>query len=123
MQELYFPRVARADQMARPVLGLVFVIGALLALGGYRVFQARSSDTEPAPAQKPERDLFAADREPAAVESATFDAKRAMTYLEQICKIGPRISGTAGMKKQQELLKKHFATQGAKVELQQFTAK
>jgi hypothetical protein len=52
-----------------------------------------------------------------------FDSKRAMGYLEEICKIGPRISGTEGMKKQQELLKKHFEDQGAKVEFQRFTVR
>ena len=41
-----------------------------------------------------------------------FDAKRAMGYLEDVCKIGPRISGTDGMKKQQELIQKHFESAG-----------
>src|SRR5262249_44217796 len=53
----------------------------------------------------------------------TFDAKRAMGYLEQICKIGTRISGTEGMTKQQELLRKHFEAHGGKVSLQKFTAR
>jgi hypothetical protein len=52
-----------------------------------------------------------------------FDARRAMGYLEEICKIGSRISGTTGMKKQQELLEKHFAGLGAKVSYQTFTAR
>jgi hypothetical protein len=52
-----------------------------------------------------------------------FDAKRAMGYLQAVCKIGPRISGTEGMTKQQELLKKHFEDLGAKVTLQKFTAR
>jgi hypothetical protein len=64
---------------------------------------------------------FAADRD--AIPRVPFDAKRAMRYLEDICKIGPRISGSAGMKKQQELLQKHFEEHGAKVELQRFPAK
>jgi hypothetical protein len=89
------------------------VSAAFLALGGYRVFQ--TSD-------KPARDLFAQDRDSTPAESVAFDAKQAMSYLEQICKIGPRISGTEGMRKQQELLKKHFVARGAKVEMQPFTA-
>ena len=40
-----------------------------------------------------------------------------------VCKIGPRISGTDGMKKQQDLLKKHFEDLGAKVAFQRFTAR
>jgi hypothetical protein len=66
-------------------------------------------------------DQFASDRTGA--QPVPFDAKRAMSYLEEVCKIGPRISGTEGMKKQQELLKKHFEKLGAKVELQRFTAR
>lgn len=52
-----------------------------------------------------------------------FDADRAMDYLREICKIGPRISGSPGMKKQQEFLKKHFESLGGKVSLQSFTAR
>jgi hypothetical protein len=51
-----------------------------------------------------------------------FDKDRAMRYLKQICDIGPRISGSEGMAKQQELLTKHFEKHGAKVRLQKFEA-
>jgi len=50
---------------------------------------------------------------------AAFDGKRAMDYLNAICAIGPRISGTQGMKKQQELLRKHFEELGLKVTMQE----
>jgi glutaminyl-peptide cyclotransferase len=52
-----------------------------------------------------------------------LDALRAYRYLEQICDLGPRISGSAGMKQQQELLQKHFEQLGGKVSLQTFDAK
>jgi hypothetical protein len=68
-------------------------------------------------ADKP-KEGFASDR----VAPAPFDAKRAMGYLEALCKIGPRISGSDGMKKQQELLTKHFEDLGGKVTRQEFTA-
>src|SRR5262249_10864845 len=48
--------------------------------------------------------------------------KRAMGYLEALCKIGTRISGSDGMKKQQELLEKHFKEHGGTVAWQKFTA-
>jgi hypothetical protein len=66
-----------------------------------------------------------ADQRPGFAEDRIggFDKDRAMAYLKQICEIGPRISGTPGMTKQQEMLKKHFETHGLKVELQTFTAK
>jgi hypothetical protein len=71
------------------------------------------------------RTEFAADREapPAAAAVVPFDGKRAMKYLEDVCNIGPRISGSAGMKQQQELIQKHFEGLGAKVEYQRFKAK
>lgn len=62
---------------------------------------------------------FAADRDP----KSSFDAERAMGYLKEICKIGPRISGSAGMDKQQDMLKKHFTALGATVRMQKFSAK
>src|SRR5262249_19768333 len=68
------------------------------------------------------RDEFASDRG-GKNASVPFDPKRAMKYLEKICDIGPRISGTEGMKKQQDLLKKHFQDHGAKVRMQEFTAR
>ena len=54
---------------------------------------------------------------------AAFDGKRAMGYLEAICAIGPRMSGTQGMRKQQELMRKHFEGLGLKVHMQTFQAK
>jgi hypothetical protein len=81
-----------------------------------------STPPEPALRATPEKDE--ADRKPAeGAKPVAFDAKRAMRYLEKICDIGPRISGSEGMKKQQDLLKKHFEDQGAKVQLQRFKAK
>src|SRR5262245_47480907 len=94
--------------------------------------------------KKPPREPFAGDREgPRAVneqdkepgfagdrpggqrpaQPIAIDGKRTMKYLDDICAIGPRISGTAGMRKQQELIKKHFEDLGVAVKLQTFTAK
>jgi hypothetical protein len=85
----------------------------LLAVGGC---MRGNAETPRKPA-----DVFASDREEA-VQPAAFDAKRAMGYLEALCKIGPRISGTEGMKKQQELLEKHFKEHGAQIDWQRFSA-
>jgi hypothetical protein len=57
------------------------------------------------------------------VANVAFDSKRAMGYLDELCKIGPRISGSEGMKKQQEYLRKHFEGLGATVQMQEFRAK
>jgi hypothetical protein len=98
------------------------LLTALVPLGCFSMADPQSgktdrSDTQPAP-----RPQFAEDRAPAPGPAGPFDAKRAMGYLEDVCKIGSRISGTEGMKKQQELLTKHFEALGGKVALQTFTA-
>ena len=49
-----------------------------------------------------------------------FDGASAYEQLKIICKIGPRISGTPGMAKQQELLTEAFRKQGATIERQEF---
>ncbi len=67
--------------------------------------------------------LFLPASPAADVKPAAFDGDRAMKYLEAVCKIGPRISGSDGMRQQQDYLKKHFDGLGLKVELQRFTAR
>jgi glutaminyl-peptide cyclotransferase len=93
-------------------------VTAVLALlvGGLLMWQPWSGNARP-----PAGDGFASDRD--SPEPVDFDAKRAMGYLEDLCKIGPRISGSDGMKKQQELLEKHFKDHGGKVTFQRFTAR
>jgi hypothetical protein len=109
--------------MPRLVVGLCLSLAALVALGGSFVLRPRSESAEAAPADQPARDVFAADRDPGAPTPIAFDAVRAMGYLEEVCKIGPRVSGSEGMKQQQELLKKHFEAHGGKVEFQRFPAR
>ncbi|HEX4591020.1 MAG TPA: M28 family peptidase, partial [Gemmataceae bacterium] len=71
-----------------------------------------------------QRDQFADNPAvPATIRPAAFDGKRALGYIEELCKIGPRISGSDGMKKQQELIASHFKKLGAKVEFQKFASK
>ncbi|MEM9351418.1 MAG: M28 family peptidase [Planctomycetota bacterium] len=57
----------------------------------------------------------------AAVQGDRFDGKRAYGYLKQVCGTGPRISGTEGMLKQQQLLLGHFRELGAEAWLQEFS--
>ncbi len=109
--------------MARLAVGLLFVAAAVLALGGIYVFTPTPAANSPLPPPTGgARDSFAADRDPGPSDPVPFDGKAAMTYLETICKIGPRISGTEGMKHQQDLLQKHFEARGGKVRFQRFTA-
>jgi hypothetical protein len=95
---------------ARIALAVVLLLGVEGCMNG---------SAEP-PAKK-SGDAFASDREEPA-KPAAFDSKRAHGYLVALCKIGPRISGSAGMKKQQEMLEKHFKELGGKIDWQRFTA-
>lgn len=52
-----------------------------------------------------------------------FDGARAVKYVKQLCDIGPRVSGTANIKKQQEIMEEHFKKHGATVTKQEFKAK
>jgi hypothetical protein len=49
-----------------------------------------------------------------------FNGARAYEYLNQLCALGPRPSGSAGMDAQQRLLIEHFRKLGGQVELQKF---
>ncbi|HEV3260842.1 MAG TPA: M28 family peptidase [Gemmataceae bacterium] len=109
--------------MMRLVTGAAILVAA--AAGMVFMSQPWSGSAKPlsdardeqALAKNTSGDAFAADRDNG------FDAERAMGYLKRICAIGPRISGTPGMQKQQELLQKHFADRGGKVEFHRFSAR
>ena len=49
-----------------------------------------------------------------------FNGAGAYEYLQQICAIGQRITGSPGMLQQQKLLTEHFEKLGGKVSLQEF---
>ena len=78
------------------------------------------------PANDPKRTQFAEDRDPKTdkkpEEKVSFDGERAAKQVKELCDLGPRISGSEGMKKQQELLVKHFEEFGGKVSKQEFEA-
>ena len=119
------------------------LVAAALAAGGFVIYHfgirdgvsaaLRAKPREPAvdsfeetDEPKKPRTGFAEDRVAGGAEAAAaleIDGKRTMGYLELICNIGPRMSGTAGMKRQQELLGKHFEDLGLKVQMQTFPAK
>ena len=51
---------------------------------------------------------------------AQYNAERAFGYLNELCDLGPRPSGSPAMQRQQELLQKFFRERGAEVSLQTF---
>ncbi len=54
------------------------------------------------------------------LENIPFNGERAYQYLNQICELGPRPSGSPAMAAQQKMLVEHFQKQGGQVNLQQF---
>ncbi len=60
---------------------------------------------------------------PRRLEDIPFDGARAYSYLQKICDIGPRPSGSAGMKRQQAYLTEHFRALGGLVTRQEFRAR
>jgi hypothetical protein len=52
--------------------------------------------------------------------NVSCDADRAFGYLEQVCRIGPRISGSDGMLRQQQLIIEHFQKFGCEIRAQSF---
>jgi glutaminyl-peptide cyclotransferase len=91
------------------VLGASILIAASILSGAPR---ARAA--EPI---KPEK-----SRRADGASATVFDEERAIGYLTRICDIGPRISGTEGMEKQQQLIADHFSKLKAKVSFQSFDA-
>src|SRR5262245_9473684 len=102
---------------------IAYPVVALCVAGFLQLTFAGGADN--GPAALPPSDSTAKSSAPTTaipVPTNPLNAQRAYGYLNQICAIGPRISGTPGMKKQQELLKAHFTNLGGKVTLQPFSA-
>lgn len=57
------------------------------------------------------------------LEDIPFNGAETYEYLKQICAIGPRPSGSAGMVVQQKLLSDHFKKLGGDVRMQEFRAR
>lgn len=95
--------------------GWLFGVVALIAAAGASFWWLNHTSTFPNSEEPPK---FAQDTVAAA--PIKFDGERAMKYLKAICDIGPRISATEGMTKQQTLIEKHFTDLGAKVTRQEF---
>jgi glutaminyl-peptide cyclotransferase len=103
------PRMAGGASLFALFLGIAVLV----------MWQPWSTKAEPPPDTRSSGG-FASDRVPAA--AVDFDAARAMGYLGDVCKIGPRMSGTDGMKTQQDLLEAHFKPLADRLTWQRFEA-
>jgi hypothetical protein len=87
------------------ILALVVLGGMLLSSAGIGgPFGDSATETQPT----------------VALDQIPIQAERSFAYLEQICALGPRFSGSDGMRKQQELLINHFEQLGGQVRRQTF---
>jgi hypothetical protein len=102
----------------KKVVGLALVVIAGLAI---MFWLNKNGDAKPLPDIDDQDSQFGADRVKEG-KPVAFDGKNAMKYLQSICDLGPRISGSPAMRKQQALIKKHFEDLGAKVTYQTFEA-
>src|SRR5262245_28484592 len=103
----------RSRGMDRRVLVGLFLAASVLVVAGIgmiwdfgRIVASPSLPNLPEPGFEPsEQDKFAQDRNAlAGVKEVPFDSERAMKYLKQLWDLGPRISGTDGIKKIQEVM-------------------
>ncbi len=110
-------------------------VGVLLAVGLAAVSLARWPTRDSAAADdaassgsidpRPTAQLVA-NPSPSARTARTqnpINGQRAYEYLKEICALGPRLPGSAAMRQQQEMLKKHFEALGGQVSLQKFQAR
>ncbi|MEQ8209938.1 MAG: M28 family peptidase [Lacipirellulaceae bacterium] len=106
------------------------LVGFLLALGlgivVVALFQRKPPKLDPGPLPL-ETGTAASAREILRVgkplpKSERFSGRVAYAHLLAICELGSRMSGSPGMKAQQEVLTKHFTQLGAQVSLQEFNA-
>lgn len=103
--------VSSTGTKSRKTVILLSVLVVIASVAGAWAWQQRGSRTAKTPKLKP------------LPKSAPIDGDKAMAILKQICDMGPRISDTPAMKKQQEFLKDHFEKLGAKVTMQEFPGK
>ena len=100
------------------------MIMTISAVSSGRTAATFAADKKPVDkARTAEKNQSAAQEQAADDKSVpAIDPERAFGYLARICDIGPRLSGSAGMERQQELIKDHFTKLKAQVKFQSFDA-
>src|SRR4051794_36814505 len=92
-----------------PVLAVAcMLLAAWVVIMPYVGTNARQPEKPVETARQREQFAAGAPAVPAVIHPIPFDGTRAMGHVRDLCKIGPRISATEGMRKQQDLVKAHF---------------
>jgi hypothetical protein len=94
-------------------LVLVALLGLLGALGWWSGV-GRGSSVKATQVDPKQRRLF---------ETWQLNPDRAIGYLQSICALGTRVSGSSGMERQQKLLADFFRKAGAEISFQEFPAR
>ena len=102
-------RTAPAKRISGQTVFLAVVLAIGVAVAGYIVL-AETAGRAAAPVSP-------------RLEDIPFDGAAAYEYLKELCKLGPRFSGSPGMEAQQKLLVDHFQKLGATVTRQEFRAR
>lgn len=97
----------------RLFLGSLALIGVVVV--GY-LFVAQPSNGQGRLFRKPKKSTLT-------LEQIPFDGQAALEWVKKVCALGPRVSGSEGMKQQQKMLIAHFEELGGKVELQTFSVR
>ena len=97
----------------------VSLLIAILVMLDCRLTQAQSTSVAPV-ANSIGTATAPADSVPVAQEPSQFDAQRAFEHLKAVCEIGPRVSASKGMKKQQKYIEDHFKDLGGSFYTQPF---
>jgi glutaminyl-peptide cyclotransferase len=106
-----------------PVLAVACVLlSAWMLIMPYVGTNARQTDKAGDPPRARNQFAAGAPQPPSEPGPVPFDGKLALDHIRDLCKLGPRVSGSAAMKKQQDFIKNHFEKLGAKVEFQRFMA-
>jgi hypothetical protein len=126
------PPCGEGSKAGRPMVLVGLILGvaavAFLITGLFGFFGRDADWNNSAHAQQPGATGRTRSEKGGRTEAAPIpqrnplNAQRAYGYLKEICDIGRRVSGSPGMKRQQELITKHFEAHGAKVVRQEFMA-
>ncbi len=102
---------------------MIFAAALCLPPAGRSVATGAVDEPLPNKSQPAQKKPAAAQEQPAdEAPGPRLDPDRAFSYLTKICLLGPRISGSEEMDRQQEMIKDHFTKLKAQVKYQSFDA-
>ncbi len=111
---------SKSERRPRGLRSLAGIV-VFLVLGHVTLIPTNAADTPQTGSFKPAANVQ--DDDDASAETSPrpeFDGEFAYEWLKKICNLGPRVSGSEGMKRQQEMLQQYFQELGADVRKQRF---